>query len=120
VTFEGLMSPDAWIFTTGKSPSSVAIHSRLVVNTAEAAIDAAIAGVGVTRVLSYQITTAVRAGALGVILQEFEPEPIPVSLVYTSQLYLPLKLRAFLDFAAPRLKARVTESAQGRAGLPLT
>ena len=75
VTFEGLMSPDAWIFTTGKSDTSVAIHSRLVVNTAEAAIDAAIAGLGIARVLSYQITTAVRAGALTVVLQEFEPAP---------------------------------------------
>jgi hypothetical protein len=39
----------------GKSTASVAIHSRLVVNTAEAAIDAAIAGIGITRVLSYQV-----------------------------------------------------------------
>ena len=46
VTFEGLMSPDTWIFTTGKSITSVAVHSRLVVNTAEAAIDAAIVGLG--------------------------------------------------------------------------
>ena len=106
VTFEGLMSPDAWIFTAGKSDTSVALHSRLVVNTAEAAIDAAIAGIGVTRVLSYQIASAARAGALTLVLQEFEPEPLPVSLVYTGGRLLPLKLRAFLDFAAPRLKAR--------------
>jgi DNA-binding transcriptional LysR family regulator len=111
VTFEGLMSPDAWIFTAGKSDTSVAIHSRLVVNTAEAAIDAAIAGIGVTRVLSYQIASAARAGALTFVLQEFEPEPSPVSLVYTGGRLLPLKLRAFLDFAAPRLKARLSESA---------
>jgi DNA-binding transcriptional LysR family regulator len=50
ITFEGLMSPAAWTFTTGKSDVSVPIHSRLTVNTAEAAIDAAIAGLGVTRV----------------------------------------------------------------------
>jgi DNA-binding transcriptional LysR family regulator len=106
VTFEGLMSPGAWIFTAGKSDTSVALHSRLVVNTAEAAIDAAIAGIGVTRVLSYQIASAARAGALTLVLQEFEPEPLPVSLVYTGGRLLPLKLRAFLDFAAPRLKAR--------------
>src|SRR5208283_1780379 len=44
-------------------------------------------------------------------LQEFEPEPSPVSLIYTGQRHLPLKLRTFLDFAAPRLKARLSESA---------
>ena len=111
ITFEGLMSPRAWSFARGKSDVSVAIHSRLSVNTAEAAIDAAIAGVGVTRVLSYQIADAARAGRLVVALQEFEPAPWPVNLVYAGQGRLPLKLRAFLDFAAPRLKARLSQDA---------
>jgi DNA-binding transcriptional LysR family regulator len=111
ITFEGLTSPRAWTFTRGKSDVSVAIRSRLIVNTAEAAIDAAVAGVGVTRVLSYQIADAVRAGRLVVALQEFEPAPWPVNLVYAGQGRLPLKLRAFLDFAAPRLKARLSQDA---------
>jgi DNA-binding transcriptional LysR family regulator len=111
VTFDGLAAPDAWMFTTGKSTLSVAVRSRLVVNTAEAAVDAAIAGVGITRVLSYQIAGATRAGALAVALRAFEPAPAPVSLVYTGQPLLPLKLRAFLDFAAPRLKQRLSEAA---------
>lgn len=111
VTFEGMMSADAWTFTIGKSDASVAIHSRLIVNTAEAAIDAAIAGVGVTRVLSYQAAAAVRAGALAIVLQDFEVSPSPVNLVYPGQRLLPLKLRAFLDFAAPRLQARLSQGA---------
>jgi DNA-binding transcriptional LysR family regulator len=105
VTFEGLMSPVLWKFSTGKVPAAVKIHSRLVVNTAEAAIAAAIAGAGITRVLSYQIADTVRAGALEIVLQDFESAPWPVSFVYPSQGRLPLKLRAFLDFALPRLKA---------------
>ena len=109
ITFEGLTSPDAWTFAAGKSTVSVALHSRLVVNTAEAAIDAAIAGIGLTRVLSYQVASAIRAGTLAVALREFEPPPWPVSLVYAGQGLLPLKLRAFLDFAAPRLKARLAQ-----------
>jgi DNA-binding transcriptional LysR family regulator len=111
ITFEGLTSPRAWTFTKGRSEVSVAIHSRLIVNTAEAAIDAAVAGIGVTRVLSYQIANAVRAGRIAVALQEFEPAPWPVSLVHAGQGLLPLKLRAFLDFAAPRLKARLSQDA---------
>jgi len=104
VTFEGLMSADSWKFPRGKSVAPVAIHSRLVVSTAEAAIAAAIAGAGITRVLSYQIDDALRARTLEVVLQDFEPLPWPVSLVYPSQGRLPGKLRAFLDFAMPRLK----------------
>jgi len=110
ITFEGLSSPNAWVFTTAKSDASVPIHSRLVVNTAEAAIDAAIAGVGITRVLSYQIANAMQAGTLAAVLEKFEPAPSPVSLVYAGQRLLPQKLRAFVDFAAPRLKARLLQA----------
>ncbi len=109
ITFEGLTSPDEWKFGAGKSSQSVSVRSRLVVNTAEAAIDAAIAGVGVTRVLSYQTASALRANKLVRVLRRFEPEPSPVSLVHAGQGRLPLKLRAFLDFAAPRLKARLAQ-----------
>ena len=72
---------------------------EFVVNTAEAAIDAATAGLGITRVLSYQIANAVRAGTLTLALQKFESAPWPVSLVHAGQRLLPLKLRAFIDFA---------------------
>jgi DNA-binding transcriptional LysR family regulator len=109
ITFEGMMSADAWTFAIGKSDAAVAIHSRLIVNTAEAAIDAAMAGVGITRVLSYQAAAAVRTGALAVVLEHFERAPSPVNLVYPDQRLLPLKLRAFLDFAAPRLQARLSQ-----------
>jgi DNA-binding transcriptional LysR family regulator len=107
VTFGTLMSPDSWTFKVNGVDVSVLIQSRLIVNTAEAAIDAAISGVGVTRVLSYQIEDARRADLLDVTLRDFEPVPIPVSLVHTSQVRLPLKLRAFLDFATPRLRERM-------------
>ena len=107
ISFEASVTPQAWTFAIGKSDLSVPIRSRLTVNTAEAAIDAAIAGVGITRVLSYQVATAVRAGTLAVALAEFESAPSPVSLVYGGGRLLALKLRAFLGFAAPRLKARL-------------
>ena len=110
ITFAGLMSADSWTFKAGKTDVAVAIRSRLVVNTAEAAIDAAVAGIGVTRVLSYQVAHAVRAGTLVVALQEFEAAPSPVSLVHAGQPLLPQKLRAFLDFAAPLLKAGLSRS----------
>ena len=107
ITFESLMSPKEWTFGHGKSEVSVPVHSRLVVNTAEAAIDAAISGIGITRVLSYQVAEPVRAGKLALALQAFEPKPWPLSLVYTERRLLPIKVRTFLDFATPRLKSRL-------------
>ena len=87
------------------------MRSRLTVTTAEAALDAALAGAGLTRVLSYQAAAAVCDGRLVLVLRDFEPEPNPVGLVYPSGRLVPLKLRAFLDFAVPRLKARLQEIA---------
>jgi len=109
ITFAGLGSPVEWKFASGRSEVSIAVRSRLTVNTAEAAIDAAIAGVGLTRVLSYQVASALRAGTLALVLRRFEPAPWPVSLVFAGQGRLPAKLRAFLDFAAPRLQTRLVQ-----------
>jgi DNA-binding transcriptional LysR family regulator len=100
VTFEGLPSRPPWAFKTGKSNTPVAVRSRLVVNTAEAAI----ASLGLTRAFSHQVAAAVQSAALTVVLQQFEPEPSPVNLIHAGGL-APLKPRAFLDHAAPRLKA---------------
>lgn len=77
---------------------------RLNINTAECAIDAAVAGIGVTHVISYQVATAVSEDKLQVVLEEFEPPPMPVHLIHAAQGRLPLKMRSFLEFSAPRLR----------------
>lgn len=115
ISFEGLVSSSTWNFRRGKTEVAVDVRPRLVVTTAESAIDAAVAGLGVTRVLSYQVVAARRAGALSVILEEYEPPPIPVSVVYEGRGLLPRKLRAFLDHALPRLKASLPQPGIGDA-----
>ncbi|WP_341318907.1 LysR family transcriptional regulator [Paraburkholderia sp. IMGN_8] len=107
VNFDALPSGAIWTFAArgARLEQSVPIRPRLSVNTAEAAIDAAIAGVGLTHVLSYQAARAVEEGKLQLVLREFEPEPIPVSLMHAGQGPLPLKTRSFIDFAVPRLRA---------------
>lgn len=108
ITFENLMPSDRWQFGDGRDTRHVRIRSRMVVNTAEAAIDAAVAGLGITRVLSYQVSQAVSAGSLERLLQEDEQAPLPVNILYGGGL-VPQKLRAFIDFAAPRLESVLTE-----------
>jgi DNA-binding transcriptional LysR family regulator len=122
ISFELLATGITWRFNVGGVETNVPIHPRLTVSTAEAAIDAAIAGLGVTCVLSYQVEAALRADALRLVLESFEPQPLPVSFLYSSQGRLPLKLRALLDFAAPRLRTRLhlaqaaLDSVHARAG----
>jgi DNA-binding transcriptional LysR family regulator len=106
VTFSQMASSLSWTFVPkgGGAAKPIQPNSRLGINTAESAIDAAIAGVGLTNVLSYQVAKAVRDGRLKVVLRDYEPPPLPVHLVHTGQAILPLKMRCFLDFAAPRLR----------------
>jgi DNA-binding transcriptional LysR family regulator len=104
ITFAALGGSDEWRFRNGES---VRVHSRLVVNTAEAAVDGALCGVGLARVLQYQIAAAAKARKLAIVLGKFESAPLPVSLLYVRERRLTGKLRAFLDFIAPRLRARL-------------
>jgi len=108
IAFTGLGAQTSWSFPEGRGTHSVSPKARLTVNTAEAAIDAALASVGITRVLSYQIARAVKEGKLRIVLRDFELEPLPVHLIHAAQGLMPLKMRRFLDFAVPRLRRILT------------
>jgi DNA-binding transcriptional LysR family regulator len=104
ILFEGAYSGNDWRFRRGQQGVSLAVPFRFAVNTGDAAIAAATAGAGIVRMLSYQVAQAVAEGSLRLVLRAFETAPLPVHLVYAGQSLVPLKLRAFLDYAAPRLK----------------
>jgi DNA-binding transcriptional LysR family regulator len=105
IAFQTVMAAPNWQFGSEQPQKVTLMRPRLIVNTAEAAIDAAIDGLGFTRVLSYQADQAIKAGRLVPVLQDFEPDPWPVHLLYEPRALIPQKLRAFLDFAAPRIAA---------------
>jgi DNA-binding transcriptional LysR family regulator len=105
IAFEGLQPVRDWSFGRGAAAKMITIRPRLGVNTAESVIEAGIAGVGIIRLTSYQAARAIRAGQLVTVLRDAVPEPLPIHLAHTGQAMVPLKLRAFLDFARPRLKA---------------
>jgi DNA-binding transcriptional LysR family regulator len=111
ISYESVSAPGVWRFEASGVELAAPLRSRLSVNTVEAAIDAAVAGMGLARAMSYQVVDHVRRGALALALEAFEPPPPPVHLVYNGQSRLPLKLRAFLDFVAPRLRERLKHAA---------
>jgi DNA-binding transcriptional LysR family regulator len=105
ITFSVLASAERWSFRVGRRTVRFPVRSRLVVTTAEAAIDAAIAGAGLTAVLSYQVAAHLRAKTLKVVLDAYEPVAMPVRLVRPGGRLIPAKLAAFVEFATPRLRA---------------
>jgi DNA-binding transcriptional LysR family regulator len=106
VAFSGIAGIERWTFRQGSRELNVAIKPRLVVNTAEAALDAARADFGVTRVLSYQAADDIVRGSLLRVLPAYEGDELPIHLIYPGGRHPPPKLRAFLDFTTPRLRRR--------------
>jgi DNA-binding transcriptional LysR family regulator len=107
VTFRGFKTAPEWRYRGDNSAWTAEPRKRLAVNSTEAAVAAAAAGLGVVRLLSYQVEQEVGSGALAPILEDFAPEPLPVSLVYPEASLRLHKVRAFLDWTAPRLRARL-------------
>jgi DNA-binding transcriptional LysR family regulator len=103
VVSTGAWASSEWRFGQ-HTKQAVNIRPRLQCNTNDAAIAAAVAGWGVTRVLSYQVRQHVEAGRLRVLLPEHQEAPIPVHLVHGAGRQAPAKVRAFVDLAAARLR----------------
>jgi DNA-binding transcriptional LysR family regulator len=82
----------------------VAVEGPFACNQADAAIDACLQGLGFGRFLSYQVQALIAAGKLKLVLEEFEPEPLPVSLVYPHARLLSARVRAFVDWTSARLR----------------
>lgn len=109
VATDGPLSGSAWRFRSTETGAEIdaAVTPRLV-TSAEAVVDAAVLGVGFARLLHYQAYDAIQAGALRLVLEPYEPEPAPIHVVHVPRTQMPLKMRRFLDFAAPRLRQSLT------------
>ena len=107
ISYEGVLAGNAWRFVRDKTEIIVSVQPRLFVSLVEAACDAARAGIGIARVFYHHVAASIEAGTLVTVLAEFETKPLPVNLLYGAGRFLPIKVRAFLDFAAPRLKAQL-------------
>lgn len=105
-----------WVFRSSDRTSSVQPPTRLVANSVEMAIEAASAGCGVVRLLSYQAEDAIAAGRLMPILQPYEPEPVPVHVVHLEGRASPRRTRIFIDYLVDNLRGQQTLKQAGERG----
>jgi DNA-binding transcriptional LysR family regulator len=108
ISFTALGAPDRWVYPGGRALQRISVRPRLIVNTAEAALDAAKEGLGITRLLSYQVAKNLANRSLRLILEAFEPEEIPVSLLHREDRLPQAKVQSFIAFAVPRLRKTLT------------
>ncbi len=93
-----------WPFLDAGEPLSVRPEPRLIVTANQAAITAACMGLGLTRVLSYQVASKIASGELEIVLAEFELPPLPVHVVYQGGRKAPARIRSFVDFTVEALR----------------
>lgn len=96
----------SWTFAENEKVESYKLNARLMPNTNDAAIEAALAGFGVTRLLSYQVESYIKSGQLVEVLNEYALPSLPVHIVHQQGRNVPAKVRTFIDLAKDRLRSR--------------
>lgn len=93
-----------WKLVEAGKLRSIRLQARMITSTNDSAINAALNGFGLTRLLSYQIAQYLQAGQLKTVLPEFEPAPLPIHVVHREGRNAPQRVRSFLDLVVERLR----------------
>ena len=94
-----------WRFSSEQGDRSPRLKPRLTVTSNDAAIEAALRGFGITRLLSYQVARHVADSELQLLLEAFEPESRPIHVVHREGRLASATVRSFIDFTAAKLRA---------------
>jgi DNA-binding transcriptional LysR family regulator len=94
-----------WKLRKAEQVHALRLSPRLITTTNDSALAAAINGLGLTRLLSYQVSAHLASGALVSVLDDYSPPPLPLNLLHREGRYASSKARAFLDLAIERLRA---------------
>ena len=100
-----------WHFQEGGAATAEEIPARLTTNQVQAARQACVQGIGIARLLHYQVAAELADGRLVRLLQNFERPDIPIQMVYPHSRLMSPRVRQFIDWAAPRLGAAIPDPA---------
>lgn len=105
IAASGLTPTAEWKFFDNGNTLPVRLQPRLTVTTNDAAIESAIAGFGLTRLLSYQVAPYLASGQLKIVLSEYESPPLPIHVIHREGRQSAAKVRTFVDAIVQRLRA---------------
>lgn len=111
IAASGISPRVEWKFGALDDPTMVRMKPRLTVTSNDAAIDAAVGGLGVCRLLSYQVAEQLRDGRLSIILADYEEAPLPVHVLHRESKFGSSKVRKFIDMLVDYLRAHSDLSA---------
>ena len=105
IAASGVTPIPEWRFTEKGKPIVQRLRARMRTTTNDSAISAAVGGLGITRLLNYQVAAQVRSGQLKIVLEDFESEPLPVHVVHHEGRRVTRKVRGFIELAVDTLRA---------------
>jgi DNA-binding transcriptional LysR family regulator len=105
-----------WRFAAAAGDHPLKVNARLKVTANDAAVAAARAGFGITRLLSYQVAAEVADGRLRLLMPEYDPPQYPVHILHREGRHASARVRAFIDLLAERLRADSTLNPGSEAG----
>lgn len=105
ISANGISPTPEWKFVEEGKTLSVRLKPRMTVTTNDAAIESALAGFGLTRLLSYQIAPYLASGQLKIVLREYEPPPLPIHVIHREGRQSAAKVRTFVDMIVNRLRS---------------
>lgn len=104
--FSALSPTPYWEFREAGKPRQVRIQGNFASTQGAPVIEAARAGLGIACALSYQVQELVAKGELRVVLQQYQPLPLPVNVILPSGRLQPARVRALADFLQARIGAK--------------
>jgi len=104
-----ISSSPFWHFNEGGKRLDVPVKGSFICNQIKATVDACIAGLGYGVFFNYQVMSRVRSGELKIVLRDFEPEALPLSLVYPHTRLMAMRVRTLIDWLADDLKQALTD-----------
>jgi DNA-binding transcriptional LysR family regulator len=114
VAASGVSPTNDWAFHAAGGRRTARVRPRIVANTNDGALEAALRGYGVTRLLSYQVAPQLATGALETVLGDFEGPGLPVHVIHREGRHGSAKVRGFVDLAVERLRADPALNQEGR------
>jgi len=108
VTFGGSINTQQWPFTKDGESFSIRVKPRLSVSSGDSPLEVAASGFGITRSLSYQAASYLAEKKLKLILEDYEPQEIPIHIVHREGREMSAKLRAFIDVVVETLRNNTT------------
>lgn len=104
IVYTRLATRNRWFFESPKGPISVEVNGRYRADNSEAVREGVLSGLGIAVIPAFAFTREVEDGAVKVLLKDYEPKPLPMHAVYPSRRYVPLKVRAMINFLTRELQ----------------